>query len=218
MKFLFKIFVLLGIFFVCSCHENLNEEQKILKYVEKRDKRAFYEIDGKLMGNFTDSNKKEVLIFFNTTGKKNKNEKSKRSMVFIFDDEDNILNAYDTYYRKYKVDDRKFIKEIDKFDIRFDNAIITDFNGNGKLEFIYFVWEGSVCTFHIEEFKNGEFRYVCPSYNGDFNTYGLYNYDLDHFDFETKSMYLTERPPYHEKIKLTWNPNTEFYEMEVLQE
>lgn len=77
MKFLFKIFVLLGIFFVCSCHENLNEEQKILKYVEKRDKRAFYEIDGKLMGNFTDSNKKEVLIFFNTTGKKNKNEKSK---------------------------------------------------------------------------------------------------------------------------------------------
>ena len=36
----------------------------------------------------------------------------------------------------------------------------------------------------------------------------LYNYDLDHFDFETKSMYLTERPPYHEKIKLTWKSGT----------
>ena len=46
----------------------------------------------------------------------------------------------------------------------------------------------------------------------------LYNYDLDYLDFETKSMYLTERPPYHEKIRLTWNPKIEFYEMEVLQE
>lgn len=171
MKFLFKIFVLLSIFFVCSCHENLSEDQKIVKYIEKKDKRSFYEIDGKLMGNFTDSNKKEVLIFFNTTGKKNRNEKSKRSMVFIFDDEGNILNAYDINYRNVVVDDRNFIKEIDKFDIRFDNAVITDFNGNGKLEFIYFIGEGSVFTFYIDEFKDGKFRHVCPHYVGELNIF-----------------------------------------------
>ena len=68
----------------------------------------------------------------------------------------------------------------------------------------------------IEEFKNGQFKYICPTCNGKLNLPGIDNFDLTHFDFETKSLYLSDRES-PEKIKLTWNPETEFYEKEILQ-
>ena len=76
---------------------------------------------------------------------------------------------------------------------------------------------GSVFEFFIEEFKDGKFQYICTTCNGELNLPGIDNYDLTHFDFETKSLYLSDRES-SEKIKLTWNPETEFYEKEVLEE
>jgi hypothetical protein len=129
----------------------------------------------------------------------------------------NILEIYKVPYTNYKVDDRSLIKEIDKFEITFNNAVITDFNRNGKLEIINFEGAGSVYQFFICEFKNNNFEIICQNYDPELNIPGLYNYDLEHFDFEEKSMYLHSRTD-NEKIKLKWNPETQFYDKEILSE
>lgn len=198
-----------------SCKNELTLERKMINYEEHKHKRWKHTIDSTLEGNFTDSGYREILVFFNLV-LKNDTVKLNESKLFIVDKNEKILSEYDLFYYNYIVDDRNFIKEIDKFDIAFNNAVITDFNKNGKLELIYFAGEGSVFTFYIEEFKNGKFQHICQTYDGELNIPGLYNFDLTHFDFETKSLYLSDRES-PEKIKLTWNPETEFYEKEILQ-
>lgn len=198
-----------------SCTNKLTLEQKLIKYEENTHKRWKYEIDSSIEGNFTDSGYREILVFFNRFHKK-ENVKIEETKLFVVQNNEKILREYSLYYRNAFVDERNFIKEIDKFDISFNNAVITDFNKNGKLELIYFMPGGSVFEFFIEEFKNGQFKYICPTCNGKLNLPGIDNFDLTHFDFETKSLYLSDRES-PEKIKLTWNPETEFYEKEILQ-
>ena len=55
------------------------------------------------------------------------------------------------------------------------------------------------------------------NYDPELNIPGLYNYDLEHFDFEEKSMYLRNLTN-NEIIKLKWNPETQFYDKEILSE
>lgn len=218
MKKRFLNVVLLIDFIICSCSSNklLATDENFLKIMNKNSKYFNYEIDTSVEGNFTNSNYNEMLVFFYGQEKKG-NAKSKKSLVFIIDDENRILNVYNPMFSKRPVSDINFIKEIDKFNITFDNAVITDFNKNGVLEFIYFSAAGSVYEFLIEEFKNGQFAYICQTYNPELKIPGLYNYDLDHFDFEEKSLYLHSRIN-NEKIKLKWNPETQFYDKVVLSE
>ena len=184
-----------------SCTKNLTLEQKMVKYEEHVHKRWKYNIDSTFEGNFTDSGYREILVFFNIVHKK-ENAKSKETRLFVIDNNDTIVNVYTVNYRNFKVDDQNFIKEIDIFDIKYNNAVITDFNGNGMLEFIYFDWAGSTLDFYIEEFKGDRFQNIAPSI--------LSFYELTHFDFEKKSMYLTQIQT-NKKMKLTWNPERQRY-------
>ena len=228
--------ILLFVFVLLGCYSKDNQKQtttidepneeillatdeNFVKIMTRTDEDFNYEIDCKIEGNFTNSGHKEVLVFFNGKHKKHNESRFWDALVFIVDDENIILNVYDLYYRPLPPTPPKHphIKEIDKFEITFEDAIITDFNGNGLLEFIYFVPEGSVTTFYIEEFKNGSFEHICQNYDPELNIPGLYNYILEHFDFEEKSMYLRSLTD-NEKIKLKWNPETQFYDKEILSE
>lgn len=218
--------ILLLVFILCGCYSKnkrlIATEKNFVKIMNKMDKYSTYEIDNRLEGNFTNSSFREILIFFNGQLKENNKVKTWDALVFIVDDENIILNVYDLYYYQLPPfpptpQDRLHIKEIDNFEITFEDAIITDFNGNGLLEFVYFVPEGSVTTFYIEEFKNGSFEHICQTYNSKTNTPGLDNFCLDHFDFEEKSMYLRSLTD-NEKIKLKWNPETQFYDKEIISD
>lgn len=195
----------------------LATDENFIKIMTRTDEDSNYEIDCKIEGNFTNSGHKEILVFFNGKPQKHNESRFWDARVFIVDDENIILNVYDLYYRPLPPTPPKHlhIKEIDKFEITFEDAIITDFNGNGLLEFIYFVPEGSVTTFYIEEFKNGSFEHICQTYNPELNTPGLDNFYLEHFDFEEKSIYLRNLTD-NEKIKLKWNPETQFYDKEII--
>ena len=239
MKKIFLSVIMLSFFILCGCYSKDNQKQtteidepkeeillatdeNFIKIMTRTDEDFNYEIITKLEGNFTNSGYKEVVVFFNGQLKEHNKVSTRDARVFIVDNENLILNVYELYYRHLQPfpqtpSDSLHIKEIDKFEITFKDAIITDFNGNGLLEFIYFVPEGSVTTFYIEEFKNGSFEHICQNYNPELNIPGLYNYILDHFDFEEKSMYLHSFS-YNEKIKLKWNPETQFYDKEILSE
>jgi len=226
--------ILLFVFILCGCYSKDNQKQtttidepneeilfatdeNFVKILNERDNSFDYEIDCKIEGNFTNSGHKEVLVFFNGKHKKHNESRSWDALVFIVDEQNEIVNFYQSFklYQKKPLSNFNFIKEIDKFEIKFDNAVITDFNGNGLLEFIYFESAGSVYQFFICEFKNGNFEYICQTNNSKTNTPGLYNYDLDYFDFEEKSMYLHSFSD-NEKIKLKWNPETQFYDKEII--
>ena len=226
--------ILLFVFILCGCYSKDNQKQtttidepneeillatdeNFVKILNERDNSFDYEIDCKIEGNFTNSGHKEVLVFFNGKHKKHNESRSWDALVFIVDENNEIVNFYKSLnlYKKKPLSNFNFIKEIDKFEIKFDNAVITDFNGNGLLEFIYFESAGSVYQFFICEFKNGNFEYICQTNNSKTNTPGLYNYDLDYFDFEEKSMYLHSFSD-NEKIKLKWNPETQFYDKEII--
>ena len=228
--------ILLFVFILCGCYSKDNQKQtttidepneeillatdeKFVKTMNGFWSNYVFEIDSKLEGNFTNSGFREILVFFNGKPQKHNESRFWDARVFIVDDENIILNVYDLYYRPLPPTPSKHlhIEEIDKFEITFEDAIITDFNGNGLLEFIYFVPEGSVTTFYIEEFKNGSFEHICQNYNPELNTPGLDNFYLEHFDFEEKSMYLRNLND-NEIIKLKWNPETQFYDKEILSE
>lgn len=225
--------ILLFVFVLLGCYSKDNQKQtteidepkeeillatneNFVKIMNKRMENFNYEIITKLEGNFTNSGLREVLVFFKGQHKRDTG-KYFCSLVFIIAEDDTVKNVYRTYYALLPVSDRNLIEEIDLFEITFEDAIITDFNGNGLLEFIYFVPEGSVTTFYIEEFKNGSFEHICQNYNPELNIPGLYNYILDHFDFEEKSMYLRSLTD-NEKIKLKWNPETQFYDKEIISD
>lgn len=228
--------IILFCFIFCGCYSKTKNKQttkmseqkeelvfatdeNFVKILNERDNSFDYEIDCKIEGNFTNSGHKEVLVFFNGKHKKHNESRSWDALVFIVDEQNEIVNFYQSFklYQKKPLSNFNFIKEIDKFEIKFDNAVITDFNGNGLLEFIYFESAGSVYQFFICEFKNGSFEYICQTNNSKTNTPGLYNYDLDHFDFEEKSMYLHSFID-NEKIKLKWNPETQFYDKEIISD
>ena len=213
--------IILFCFIFCGCTQKtfFATDENFIKIMTRTDEDFNYEIDCKIEGNFTNSGHKEVLVFFNGKHKKHNESRSWDALVFIVDEQNEIVNFYQSLklYKKKPLSNFNFIKEIDKFEIKFDNAVITDFNGNGLLEFIYFESAGSVYQFFICEFKNGSFEYICQTNNSKTNTPGLYNYDLDHFDFEEKSMYLHSFID-NEKIKLKWNPETQFYDKEIISD
>ena len=213
--------IILFCFIICGCTQKtfFATDENFIKIMTRTDEDFNYEIDCKIEGNFTNSGHKEVLVFFNGKHKKHNESRSWDALVFIVDEQNEIVNFYQSFklYQKKPLSNFNFIKEIDKFEIKFDNAVITDFNGNGLLEFIYFESAGSVYQFFICEFKNGSFEYICQTNNSKTNTPGLYNYDLDHFDFEEKSMYLHSFID-NEKIKLKWNPETQFYDKEIISD
>lgn len=184
-----------------SCTKQLSIEQKMIQYEERTHKCWKYEISSTLEGNFTNSGYKEILVFFNRERKK-ENVKDEETRLFVIDNNERIQSEYFLYCRNSIVDERNFIKEIDIFDIKYNNAVITDFNGNGMLEFIYFDWAGSTLDFYIEEFKGDRFQNIAPSI--------LSFCELTHFDFEKKSMYLTQIRT-NKKMKLTWNPERQRY-------
>lgn len=221
MKKSFLSVIMLSVFILCGCTQKtfFATDENFIKIMTRTDEDFNYEIDCKIEGNFTNSGYKEVLVFFNGKHKKHNESRSWNALVFIVDDENIILNVYDLYYRPLPPTPPKHlhIKEIDKFEITFEDAIITDFNGNGLLEFIYFLPEGSVTNFYIEEFKNGSFERICETYNPELNIYGISCCILEHFDFEEKSMYLRSLID-NEIIKLKWNPETQFYDKEILSE
>ena len=229
--------ILLFVFVILGCYSKDNQKQtteidepkeeillatdeNFIKIMTRTDEDFNYEIITKLEGNFTNSGYKEVVVFFNGQLKEHNKVSTRDARVFIVDNENFILNVYTLYYRHLQPFPQTppyslHIKEIDKFESTFKDAIITDFNGNGLLEFIYFVPEGSVTTFYIEEFKNGSFKHICQTYNSKTNTPGLDNFYLEHFDFEEKSMYLRNLDD-NEIIKLKWNPETQFYDKEII--
>ena len=213
--------ILLFVFILCGCTQKtfFATDENFIKIMNNEDNFFDYEIDSKIEGNFTNSGHKEILVFFNGKHKKHNELRFRDALVFIVDENNEIVNFYQSLklYKKKPLSNFNFIKEIDKFEIKFDNAVITDFNGNGLLEFIYFESAGSVYQFFICEFKNGNFEYICQNYNPELNIPGLYNYILEHFDFEEKSMYLRSLTD-NEKIKLKWNPETQFYDKEILSE
>lgn len=228
--------IILFCFIFCGCYSKTKNKQttkmseqkeelvfatdeNFVKILNERNNSFDYEIDCKIEGNFTNSGYKEVLVFFNGKPKKHNESKFWDALVFIVDEQNEIVNFYQSskLYQKKPVSNFNFIKEIDKFEIKFDNAVITDFNGNGLLEFIYFESAGSVYQFFICEFKNNNFEIICQNYDPELNIPGLYNYDLEHFDFEEKSMYLHSRTD-NEKIKLKWNPETQFYDKEIISD
>lgn len=228
--------ILLFVFVILGCYSKDNQKQtteidepneeilfatdeNFVKILNERDNSFDYEIDCKIEGNFTNSGHKEVLVFFNGKHKKHNELRAWDALVFIVDEQNEIVNFYQSFklYQKKPLSNFNFIKEIHKFEIKFDNAVITDFNGNGLLEFIYFESAGSVYQFFICEFKNGNFEYICQTNNSKTNTPGLDNFYLEHFDFEEKSMYLRNFTD-NEIIKLKWNPETQFYDKEILSE
>jgi len=236
MKKIFLSVIMLSFFILCGCYSKDNQKQtttidepneeillatdeNFIKIMTRTDEDFNYEIDCKIEGNFTNSGHKEVLVFFNGKHKKHNESRSWDALVFIVDENNEIVNFYKSLnlYKKKPLSNFNFIKEIDKFEIKFDNAVITDFNGNGLLEFIYFESAGSVYQFFICEFKNNNFEIICQNYDPELNIPGLYNYDLEHFDFEEKSMYLRNFSD-NEIIKLKWNPETQFYDKEILSE
>lgn len=225
--------ILLFVFILLGCYSKDNQKQtttidepneeillatdeNFVKILNERDNSFDYEIDCKIEGNFTNSGHKEVLVFFNGKHRR-ENLETKKTQLFVINEMNNILEIYNVPYTNYIVNNRSFIKEIDKFEITFNNAVITDFNRNGKLEIINFEGAGSVFQFFICEFKNGNFEHICQTYNPELNIPGLYNYILEHFDFEEKSMYLRNLND-NEIIKLKWNPETQFYDKEILSE
>ena len=214
MKKILFIFLILIVLF--SCKNKLTLEQRLIKHEEKIQKLWNCTIDSIYEGNFTDSGYREILVCFKLLHKKEHAEFND-TKVFLIDDKSQIIKAYDVFYKKNGSKNTNYIEEIDNFDNTYRNTVITDFNKNGKLEIIYYHEEGSVSVFYIEEFKNGYFQHVCPTYNGKLRLRGIDNYDLKHFDFEQKSIYLDERHT-NKKIRLIWNPETEFYDEEVLQE
>lgn len=217
MKFMQILLLLIFPVFLFSCNKQLSEDEQIIRYAEKRDTLYKFFINEKIPGNFTGSQKNELLVCFDTQDKHSKEHWSDYSMVFVFNEYGKIEQGYDLYFKKNCSSDINFIKEIKMFDLTYKNTVITDFNKNGKLELIYYIAEGSVFPFFIEEFQNGGFKHICQVYDGKKNIPGLDNYDLTHFDFENKSMYLSQRVT-NKKIKLIWNSETEFYEKEVLEE
>ena len=231
MKKIFFSVIMLSFFILCGCYSKDNQKQtttidepneeillatdeSFIKIMTRTDEDFDYEIDCKIEGNFTNSGHKEVLVFFNGKHRR-ENAEIKKTQLFVINEMNNILEIYKVPYTNYKVDDRSLIKEIDKFEITFNNAVITDFNRNGKLEIINFEGAGSVYQFFICEFKNNNFEIICQNYDPELNIPGLYNYILDHFDFEEKSMYLHSFID-NEKIKLKWNPETQFYDKEII--
>ena len=233
MKKIFLSVIMLSFFILCGCYSKDNQKQtttidepneeillatdeNFIKIMTRTDEDFNYEIDCKIEGNFTNSGHKEVLVFFNGKHRR-ENAEFKKTQLFVINEMNNILEIYKVPYTNYIVNNRSFIKEIDKFEITFNNAVITDFNRNGKLEIINFEGAGSVFQFFICEFKNGNFEHICQTYNPELNIPGLYNYILEHFDFEEKSMYLRNLDD-NEIIKLKWNPETQFYDKEILSE
>ena len=198
-----------------SCKKELSLEQKMIKYGESTHKRWNYKINSTFEGNFTDSGYREILVCFDLLHKK-ENTEFDDTKLFIIDANSEIIKVYDVFYKKDWSNNTNYIKEINNFKNHYRNTVITDFNKHGRLELIYFHEEGSVSVFYIEEFKNGEFQHICQTYDGKLNQPGIDNFDLTHFDFEAKSLYLSDRET-PEKIMLTWNPETEFYEKEILQ-
>lgn len=228
--------ILLSFFILCGCYSKDNQKQtttidepneEILLATDENFVKTMngfwsnyvFEIDSKLEGNFTNSGFREILVFFNGKHKKHNELRSWDALVFIVDEQNEIVNFYQSFklYQKKPLSNFNFIKEIDKFEIKFDNAVITDFNGNGLLEFIYFESAGSVYQFFICEFKNGNFEYICQTSNSKTNTPGLDNFYLEHFDFEEKSIYLRNFTD-NEIIKLKWNPETQFYDKEIISD
>ena len=223
--------ILLFVFILLGCYSKDNQKQtttidepneeillatdeNFVKILNERNNFYDYEIDCKIEGNFTNSGHKEVLVFFNGKHRR-ENVETKKTQLFVINEMNNILEIYNVPYTNYIVDNRSFIKEIDKFEITFNNAVITDFNRNGKLEIINFEGAGSVFQFFICEFKNNNFEIICQNYDPELNIPGLYNYILEHFDFEEKSMYLRNLND-NEIIKLKWNPETQFYDKEII--
>lgn len=223
--------IILFCFIFCGCYSKTKNKQttkmseqkeelvfatdeNFVKILNERDNSFDYEIDCKIEGNFTNSGYKEVLVFFNGKHRR-ENVETKKTQLFVINEMNNILEIYNVPYTNYIVNNRSFIKEIDKFEITFNNAVITDFNRNGKLEIINFEGAGSVFQFFICEFKNNNFEIICQNYDPELNIPGLYNYILEHFDFEEKSMYLRSLTD-NEKIKLKWNPETQFYDKEII--
>lgn len=221
MKKSFFSVIIFFVFILCGCTQKtfFATDENFVKIMNNLDDFYIYEIDSKVEGNFTNSGYKEILVFFNGKHKKHNESRFWDALIFSVDEQNEIVNFYQSLklYKKKPLSNFNFIKEIDKFEIKFDNAVITDFNGNGLLEFIYFESAGSVYQFFICEFKNGNFEYICQTNNSKTNTPGLYNYDLDHFDFEEKSMYLHSFID-NEKIKLKWNPETQFYDKEIISD
>ena len=221
MKKSFFSVIIFFVFILCGCTQKtfFATDENFVKIMNNLDDFYIYEIDSKVEGNFTNSGYKEILVFFNGKHKKHNESRFWDALVFIVDEQNEIVNFYKSFelYKKKPLSNFNFIKEIDKFEIKFDNAVITDFNGNGLLEFIYFESAGSVYQFFICEFKNGNFEYICQNYNPELNIPGLYNYILEHFDFEEKSMYLRSLTD-NEIIKLKWNEETQFYDKEILSE
>ncbi len=212
MKNLF--FALLLSFFFVSCNGKTKEDV-MLNYIHNffKDKTYEFKINKIIPVNFTNENRNEYFVYFDEYYRKTgvSASKSKYGFMFIFDEKDKLLQAQFAPFPYMLTDDGDFFKyKVSPKIKKINEGIIYDFNGNGKEEFILFTICGSVYEFDIFEYKDGKLKLICPD--------NIYNYNLDYLDFETKSMYLTERPPYHEKIKLTWNPKIEFYEMEVLQE
>lgn len=203
-------------FFCFSCENDMTLEQKMIKYEENKGKSWHCAIDSIFEGNFTDSGYREVLVFFNLMHKK-ENAKTYDSKLFVIDNEEKILNVYDAYCDNHIIAADNYIRNMEKLSCTSNNALITDFNKNNKLEIIYFVPEGSLFVFYIDEFKDGAFHHICRTYNSTLRTSGIDNFDVTHFDFEKKSIFLDERHT-NKKIKLIWNPETEFYDEEVLQE
>lgn len=221
MKKSFFSVIIFFVFILCGCTQKtfFATDENFVKTMNNLDDFYIYEIDSKVEGNFTNSRYKEILVFFNGKHKKHNESRFWDALIFSVDEQNEIANFYQSLklYKKKPLSNFNFIKEIDKFEIKFDNAVITDFNGNGLLEFIYFESAGSVYQFFICEFKNGNFEYICQNYNPELNIPGLYNYILEHFDFEEKSMYLRSLTD-NEIIKLKWNPETQFYDKEIISD
>ena len=210
-----KIVILIFFTFILVSCSELTPNQLMTKYVTSyfSNKNFYYEIDEIVKINLTgeDSINNEYFVYFNEINKKNLIvSKSKEGFIFILNEKGKVIYFKPVPFPYMRVDDGTYFPyELKEGFKMLNEGIIYDFNENGKEEFILFTICGSVYQFCIYEYRDGKLTLIAPR--------NIYNYNLTYLDVTTKSLYLSDRES-PEKIKLTWNPETEFYEKEVLEE